>query len=214
MISLVREMVRAVVMLPLVVKALLGLALIVEFVVVVQWERLSFRQPPTPALTQSPTSPERPAEGSFRFPDVPIPNTADAAAVEAALAKRMAPVTIKEPIVQPNGSITGNGQTLYLYGIKQIDSKKVCTRSSGDRWACGLQVFATLRNSIAKVTIVCEPKKILPNAVAAVCSQGPINIALALVRDGLVEIDENADDAGLVGAQAFAKSKNLGIWDR
>jgi endonuclease YncB( thermonuclease family) len=211
MISLVREMVRAVVMLPLVIKALIGLALVVEFVVVVQWERLTFRQPPAPALTQSP---ERPAEGSFGFRDVPIPNTADAATVEAALAKRMARVTIEEPIVQPNGSITGNGQTLYLYGIKQIDSKKVCTRASGDRWACGLHAYATLRNSISKATIVCEPKKILPNAVAAVCSQGPINIALSLVRDGLVEVDENADDAGLVRAQAFAKSKNLGIWDR
>jgi endonuclease YncB( thermonuclease family) len=126
----------------------------------------------------------------------------------------MARLIIEEPIAQPNGSIIGNHKTLYLHGVKPFDSKKVCARASGERWACGLQAYATLRNTVAKKTIACDPKTLLPNAVTATCHIGATNVALVLVRDGLVELDDNADDADLANAQAFAKNRKLGIWDR
>jgi endonuclease YncB( thermonuclease family) len=122
-------------------------------------------------------------------------------------------LVIVEPEIQANGSIIGNGQILYLYGIKQFDSKNVCTRASGERWACGLHAYATLRNATAHKTIICDPKKILQNAVSAICRLGTTDVALTLIRDGLAELDENIEDTEMVNAQAFAKSRKLGIWD-
>ena len=214
LIRILREMVRAVAMLPLTVKFLIGLAILVEIVVITQWEHLTNTQPPAPTVPYVTVVPQNPEQRSSNFPDSPSADKAPATATEATLAKRMARLVIEEPMVQPNGSIVGNRQTLYLYGIKQFDSKTVCTRASGERWACGLHAYATLRNAIAKKTIVCDPKTILPNAVTATCRMGATDIALMLVGDGLVELDGNVDDVELVKAQASAKSRKLGIWDR
>lgn len=213
-IQTLREIVRAVVALPLAVKVLIGVAVLIEFVVVTQWERLPFRQVHSPVVSKVPVSPPEPEQNSFNFPEVLPADKVMTAAVEAALAKRMARVVIEEPTVQANGIITGGGQTLYLYGIKAFDSKAVCTRASGERWACGLHAYATLRNAIAKKTIVCDPKTLLPNAVSAICHLGTTDIALALVRDGLVEVDDKATDSEMAKAQAFAKNQKIGIWDR
>jgi endonuclease YncB( thermonuclease family) len=133
---------------------------------------------------------------------------------DADIAKRLARFIITEPKAQSDGSISGGRETVFLYGIKQFDSKKLCTRASKERWACGLRAYATLRNEIARKTIVCDPKTLLPNAVNAICRIGTTNVALALVRDGIVELDDNADDDELAKAQASAKSAKLGVWDR
>ncbi len=222
MIRIVREMIRAVAMLPLPVKFFVALFISVIFVVVTQWERLNLVAQwqrltvKRPSILDTPKvaiSPQQSEQRSFDFPDAPPADKAQTAAVEAYLIKRMARLVIEEPMAQANGSIIGNGQTLYLYGIKQFDSKKVCTKTSGERWACGLHAYATLRNAIARKTIVCDPKKILPNGVSAICRIGTTDVALTLVRDGLAELDENIKDTEMVNAQAFAKSRKLGIWD-
>jgi endonuclease YncB( thermonuclease family) len=214
MIRMLREIIRALARLPLLVKLSIGLAIFIEFVVITQWERLAVKKPSAPAASQATASPRKSEQRFANFPETPAADKVQATAIEETLAKRMARLTIEEPIVQPNGSIIGNRQTLYLYGVKPFDSKAVCIRASGDRWACGLHAYATLRNTIAKKTIVCDPKTLLPNAVSAICRLGTTDVALTLVRDGLVEIDDKVGDAELVKAQAFAKSKKLGIWDR
>jgi endonuclease YncB( thermonuclease family) len=206
MIRFLREMVREVARLSIPAKIAVGLIIPVIFVVVTQWERLTFKQPPVPEPPKVSIAPQQPAP--------PPADKAQAMAAEAALAKRLTRFVIVDPNVQGNGSIIGTGQKFYLYGIKQFDSKKVCTRASGERWACGLHAYATLRNSVAKKTIVCDPRTLLPNAINATCRIGTTDIALALVRDGLVELDDNVDDAELVDAQNFAKGGKLGIWDR
>lgn len=214
MIRILREIIRALARLPFLVKIFIGLAILIEFVVVTQWERLTFKQLPAPAASQATVSSRSLEQRSFDFPDSPPADKSQTAAIEANLGKRMTRLVIEEPVVQPNGAIIGNHQTLYLYGIRPFDSKTVCTRASGDRWACGLHAYATLRNSIARKTIVCDPKRLLPNGVSAICRLGTTDVALALVRDGLVEVDDKVDDAEMVKAQAFAKSQKLGIWDR
>lgn len=214
MVRILRKMVREVAMLPLPVKFFVGLMLAVNFVVITQWERLTLKQPAVHDTPKVSISPQKPEQRSFNFPEASDPDKARAAAAEAALAKRMARLIIKDPVAQANGSIIGNGQTVHLYGIKQFDSKTVCTRPSGERWACGLQAYATLRNTTVKKTIICDPKKILSNGVSAVCRIGSIDVALMLVRDGLAELDGNIDDAEMKKAQVSAKSQKLGIWDR
>jgi endonuclease YncB( thermonuclease family) len=214
MIRLLREMVRELVRLPLAIKVLVGVAIAIEFVVITQWDNLNFKShpaPPAPKVASTVTPPDRPP---FDFPEAPPAVKAQAAAVEAALSKRMARIVIDDPKVQADGSIIGNGETLYLYGIKPFNSKMVCTKPSGEKWACGLHAYATLRNTLVHKTIVCDPKKILPNSISAVCHLGPADVAAMLAHDGLVELDADFDDPDLAAAQSYAKSRKLGVWDR
>jgi len=210
---ILREMVRAVAMLPLWVKFFIGVAILLNFIAITQWERLPFKPSPVVNASKVTVSPQQ-SNQRFDFPDAPPADKTQSAAIEDLLGKRMARIVIDEPKVEPNGSLKGNGQTLYLYGIKQFDSKQVCTRASGVRWACGLHAYATLRNSLAKKTITCDPKRILPNGVSATCRTGATDIVLPLIHDGLAELDDNIKDTEMVNAQAFAKSQKLGIWDR
>ena len=213
MIRFLREMVREMAMLPLTAKFFVGLGISAIFVVVTQWERLPLAQLFVSASPKASISSQQSEQRSFDLPDAPPADKTHAAEVEAFLIKRMTRLVIVEPKVQTNGSIIGNGQTLYLYGIKQFDSKRVCARASGERWACGLHAYATLRNAIAHKTIICDPKRILQNGVSAICRLEATDVALALLRDGLIELDDNIDDAELVDAQNFAKGRKLGIWD-
>jgi endonuclease YncB( thermonuclease family) len=213
MVRILHEMVRAVALLPLIVKVFVGLGILAIFVVVTQWERLTLKHLPVPASPKVSISSQQSEQRSFDFPNTPPADKAQAAAVESHLVKRIGRLFIAEPQVQFNGSIVGNGQTLYLYGIKQFNSKKLCTRASGERWACGLHAYATLRNAVARKTIVCDPKKLLLNGVSAICRMGTTDVALILIRDGLAELDDNIEDDEMVKAQAFAKSQKLGIWD-
>jgi endonuclease YncB( thermonuclease family) len=214
MVRILREMVREVVLLPLPIKFFVALAITAIFVVVTQWEQLPFNQPHVADTPKMSISPQQSDQRSFDSPEAPPTDKAHAAPDDAPLIERMASIVIKEPNVHADGSILGNGQTLYLYGIKQFDSKKLCTRASGERWACGLHAYAGFRNAIAKKTIICDLRRILQNGISAICRIGKTNIALALVRDGLVELDDNVEDAEMLNAQAFAKSRKLGIWDR
>jgi endonuclease YncB( thermonuclease family) len=209
---LLRDVLREMAALPLPAKLLIALALIANFLVITQWERLPFaaasasRAP----VVQAPAVERR----DFNFEDMSAVEAPDAAAAQKAQLRRMATITIEDPKVESDGSIRNDGQTLFLYGIKRFDSKAVCTRASGDRWACGLQAYATLRNELAHKTIVCEPKKILERALAATCRLNGLDVALILIRKGLVEVADDADVPDLLQVQAAARTARLGVWDR
>lgn len=204
-----RDIVQALAALPRLAKIAIGLGIAMEFIVITQWERLTLRKPPAPIVEISTLNSQQGSDNSHeRSADAPSESTVKTPP------KSMERFTIEEPLVQPNGTILGNHQTIYLYGIKPIDSKAVCTKASGDRWACGLNFYATLRNSIAKKTITCDPKEILPRGVAAVCRLGTYDLGLALVRDGMVEADDAVADPEMIKAQQVAKNNRLGIWDR
>lgn len=215
MLRLLREMIQELISLPLVIKIFVAIGLVTIFVVITQWERLGFGTQRA-ALIQSatPTLPPQVEQRPADISKASTPENTDAEAAEALRLKRIGPIDIGDPLVQPDGSIKGNGQTLYLYGIKRFTSKDVCTKTTGLKMACGLRAYAGLRNSIEHKEIICDPRKILPNGTAATCRIGKTDIALALVRDGLVELDDNIDDVAMVNAQAFAKGRKLGIWDR
>lgn len=205
--TLFRATLRELARLSLPVKILIGVAILVEFVVITQWERLPFHSVSAPPVqvARAPAPLPQPA---------PVVEKAPAPRGEATPVRTMAPIVIEEPLVGPNGAITGKGETLFLHGIKQFDSKNVCFKANGEKWACGLYAYATLRNSIARKKIVCEPKVPLANGLAATCRMGPTDIAIILLRDGLAEVENNFNDQELADAQAFAKVRKLGIWDR
>jgi endonuclease YncB( thermonuclease family) len=207
--ALSRATVRELADLRLSIKILIGAAILVEFIVITQWERLPFHSASAPPvqIVRAPASP-LPSQSA------PSAETTQTPVIVATPVRNMAPIVIEEPMVGPNGSITAKGEVLFLHGIKQFDSKKVCFKSTGEKWACGLYSYATLRNSIARKRIVCEPKAPLTNGLAATCRMGPINIATILLRDGLAEVESDIKDVELADAQAYAKVRKLGIWDR
>ena len=200
--------------LPLVVKILIGTALIANFIIITQWERLPFAKrlmaasPPPAAL-----APARPTHPDIDRTKPTAASEPDSEAARQSLVRRMAPITIEDPKIQSDGSIENGDSRLVLYGIKPFNSKSVCTRASGERWACGLHAYATLRNELARKTIVCQPKKILDQALTATCRTGGIDVALILVRNGLVEVTSDAPTE-LLQAQATARNSKTGIWDR
>jgi endonuclease YncB( thermonuclease family) len=205
---------RAIAELPLWLKIFIGLALAAEFIVVTQWERLPFRHAPI----STPIKVARKAPPAIdKHIDIPPPPAIDHARVkpiESGPARRMDRVEIDNPQVQSDGAIVGGGQTFYLYGIKPFNSRLLCTKASGERWACGLHAYATLRNEIARKRLTCDPKATSPKGTSAICRVGTTNVALALLRNGLVELEENTEDTEMARAQALAKSGRLGIWDR
>jgi endonuclease YncB( thermonuclease family) len=78
------------------------------------------------------------------------------------------------------------------------------------------QADAALRNAIAEKTIVCELRRVLQNAISAVCHIGTTDLSQMLIREGLAELDSDSDSEylELEKAQAFAKSQKSGIWNR
>lgn len=206
--DLIREMAR----LPLAAKIIIGLAILAEFVVITQWDYLASKMFSDSVAVQSPISSREPEQHSPDIrSDIDRPTVAT---VEAPPPIRSIPIIIENPHIEADGSIIGNGQTFHLFGIKQFNSKELCVRASGERWACGLHAYATLRNTVARNRMTCNPTTLRADALVATCSVGTINLAEMLVREGLVQLDDNVDDADLVKAQASARSRKIGIWDR
>ena len=215
MSRLLREMIQALAMLPFAIKVLIAVALVLDFVVITQWDRLFPKTPTAPVVQKASVSPPKPEHRIFDFSNMPPHDETDSEEIKKISIKRMAPIVIDGPAANPDGSISADGKLLYLYGIKPFNSKNICTRASGERWACGLHAYATLRNTIAHKEITCEPKASLPNGLSTICRIGTTDVAALLARKGLVEIDENTkDDPELIDAQRFAKDQRLGIWDR
>jgi endonuclease YncB( thermonuclease family) len=222
MVRLLREMLREVVMLPLAIKFIVAISISALFIVITQWEhlgldtqwaRLTQRHAvlSTPKIAIAPQhSEQQPIKAA-----APPKDEARAPGVEPNLLSRIDRSVIVNPKVQPNGSIIGNGQTFLLYGTKQFDRNKICAGASGP-WACGLHAYAALRNAIAEKTIVCEPRRVLQNAISAVCHIGTTDLSQMLIREGLAELDSDSDSEylELEKAQAFAKSQKSGIWNR
>jgi endonuclease YncB( thermonuclease family) len=214
MFRILHRMDRAVAALPLWLKIFIGLALAAEFIAIAQWDRLPFRQAPTPAPIRA--AKEAPPTRD-KYIDILPPPAGDntrAAQFKSSSVQHMQRVEIDNPQAQADGAIVGSGQTFYLYGIKPFNSRLLCTKASGERWACGLHAYATLRNEIAHKRLTCDPKTVSLKGTSAICRVGTINVALTLLRNGLVQLEENVDDTEMVRAQALAKGARLGIWDR
>ena len=205
-----REMVRAIAQLSLPIKIAIGAAIVVEFIVITQWEHLWSGSPshaalPAPAQPPQPKLPSEPSNVDKSLSDQQA---------QAFLIRRMAPISITDPKIERDGRINEGGRYLSLYGVKPFDAKTVCTRSSGERWACGLHAYATLRNELAHKTIVCEPKKIVDEGLSVLCRLDNQDVAAILVRQGLAEVTDAGVSNELLGAQAEARKKKIGIWDR
>jgi hypothetical protein len=175
-------------------------------------------QPPSRApLTESVADPFLPKPAASRAkaalsPEGQTPKESSRAAGIAA--SQPHPFTVTDPEVGPDGSIKYGDRYFYLAEIKRFNSKQVCTRASGEPWACGLHAYATLRNTVANKTISCEPKELSATEMTASCKLGATNVVLFLLRTGVAELKSGVTDPELAAAQEQAKLAKLGVWDR
>jgi endonuclease YncB( thermonuclease family) len=208
---LLREIVQTMAALPLYIKLTIAAALVLNFIVITQWERLWNLASPSATQAQNTGKPE-PTKFDFDTPPAATDFKSDEA--QAFLAKRMTPMTIYDPKIERDGRIVFENQSIFLYGVKRFDARNVCTRASGDRWACGLQAYATLRNEVANKTIVCQPKKLIDAGVIAACRLDNQDLALFLIAKGLIEAERDGEAIELVQAEAQARKERVGIWDK
>ena len=102
-------------------------------------------------------------------------------------------VRIAQPGVKPDGSITGDGGSVRLYGVSFPEPKKVCQAASGESWPCGRRAYITLHNRIADQTVNCEPRA-SADPPAADCFVDDVNLSAWLIGQGLARLAANVTD--------------------
>jgi endonuclease YncB( thermonuclease family) len=120
-------------------------------------------------------------------------------------------IRISQAGATPSGEIRGEGGTVRLYGIAFPEGKKICTTSTGERWACGRRAYIALHNRMLGEEVACEPKTTADPPVAE-CHVGDINLAAWLLAEGLAYLAPDVADKELVAAEASAKSARRGLW--
>jgi endonuclease YncB( thermonuclease family) len=113
--------------------------------------------------------------------------------------------------VTSNGSMTGGGMTARLYGIAFPDPKKICATASGERWPCGRRPYIALHNKVVGQTVGCAPREVA-GSDAADCFLGQENLAVWLLRQGLVRLAPEVAEKEMKAAEAAARNATLGLW--
>jgi len=181
--------------------------------------------PPVPAAAAIPpaaetsTAPPRIAGGAdaaveARRPvrDVTPPGIARVfMAPPAAPSNRATSIQITRAGVMPDGSISGDGGTVRLYGVTFPDMMKICAIASGERWACGRRATIALHNKLVEQMVNCTPRA-LTDPPAADCFVGELNLAAWLLSQGLVRLAPDVTDKELLAAQDSARRSRLGLW--
>jgi hypothetical protein len=121
-------------------------------------------------------------------------------------------IRLERPEVRSNGAIKNGDSYFMLSDVTRFTRKDVCADSSGQKWACGLQAYATLHNMIAGQTIDCIPRQVEGKNTVASCHLGSLNLAVELLKKGLVKLQPDVSDLELQQAQDYAKSRHLGVW--
>ena len=122
------------------------------------------------------------------------------------------PIRLERPEVRSNGTIKNGDASFVLSDITRFTRKDVCASSSGQKWACGLQAYATLHNMIAGQAIDCIPRQVEGRNTVASCRLGSLDLAAELLKKGLVRLQSDVSDLELQQAQDYAKSRHLGVW--
>jgi endonuclease YncB( thermonuclease family) len=120
-------------------------------------------------------------------------------------------IQIANAAVTPNGAITGDGQTVHLYGVAFPDAKKICATASGERWPCGRRAYIVLHNKVIGQSVSCAPRA-ATDPPAADCFLGEVKLAAWLLGQGLTRLSADIGDKDLIAAEAAARRARLGLW--
>lgn len=97
-----------------------------------------------------------------------------------------------------------DGKQVELWGVIAPEKSETCKTSSGKSWPCGQSALEQLQQLAADETFVCAPKE--PGFV--ICHAGGLDVALLLVKEGLVRARGDYHDQ-----EARAREAKVGIWE-
>jgi endonuclease YncB( thermonuclease family) len=120
-------------------------------------------------------------------------------------------IQIANAAVTPSGAITGDGQTVHLYGVVFPDAKKICATAAGERWPCGRRAYIVLHNKVIGQAVSCAPR-VATDPPTADCFLGEVKLAAWLLSQGLTRLSSDVGDKDLVAAEAAARRAKLGLW--
>jgi len=120
-------------------------------------------------------------------------------------------IQISHAGAMPDGSISGDGGTVRLYGVALPDGNRICVGASGESWPCGRRAYISLHNKVAAQTVRCEPRTSAQPA-AADCFLGEVNLAAWIIGQGLARVSSNVGDKDLIAAEAAARGAKRGLW--
>ncbi|MDQ8732449.1 thermonuclease family protein [Bradyrhizobium sp. LHD-71] len=104
------------------------------------------------------------------------------------------------------------GTRIRLYGIDVPADDHACERTDDLRWRCGPRAMNALGEMLEEAVVSCLTReKDDAGRLVAVCSVGPVDVGLWLVRNGLARARPSAD--GRYGqAQEEARAARRGSW--
>lgn len=108
-----------------------------------------------------------------------------------------------------DGTLRAGGKVYQLYGLSFPARKKICIAPSGERWACGQRAYIMLRSQLQGRTMNCRLRSGSEEAGVPLltgCRVNDIDIALSLLRSGLVDLAEGVTDRDYIEAAAQGKA--------
>jgi len=120
-------------------------------------------------------------------------------------------IRITRAAAAQDGTISGDGGTVRLYGVALPDERRICAAASGERWPCGRRAYISLHNKVVMQTINCAPRA-FTEPPAADCFLGEVNLAAWIIGQGLARVSSNVGDKDLIAAEAAARGAKRGLW--
>ena len=100
------------------------------------------------------------------------------------------------------------GQRIRLPGLDAPEWDQTCRTADGGTWECGANASRRMRELVRGNTLTCRHEgHDRYGRLLAVCRDGKIDIAEAMVADGLATATSR-----YAGAEALARKARLGIW--
>ncbi|WP_084645572.1 thermonuclease family protein [Devosia insulae] len=118
------------------------------------------------------------------------------------------PLTGSVERVSDGDTIDVAGQRIRLPGIDAPEWNQTCRTAAGGSWDCGKAAATRMRELTRNRTLSCRPEgHDRYGRLLAVCRDGKLDIAEALVADGLAVATD-----GYLGAESQARRAKRGVW--
>jgi len=118
------------------------------------------------------------------------------------------PLTGTVERVSDGDTIDVAGQRIRLPGIDAPEWNQICRTAAGGSWDCGKAAAGRMRELTRNQTLSCRPEgHDRYGRLLAVCRVGKVDIAEALVADGLAVATDS-----YLGAESEARRARRGLW--
>lgn len=113
--------------------------------------------------------------------------------------------------INNDGTLQSEKQPLELYGVKVLPRNRICTYSSGERWACGQRAYIALLNILGSTSVDCRPKDADQPRVV-ICKLAGTDISELMLRDGWAVPADGVTAPRYLAAATAASRNKMGMW--